>query len=298
MQVEVDSDMIDAVFRDWPRERGELAMKLLDVFLIHGADPGLARLKVSELFSPPRVTALLGTVPDLSALAPGSTFDLRMDRNGKSWDFLRADHRREVRRRIEQEDPYLVVGSPPCTDFSILFKNLNSKKMDPTIVTQRRIKAEVLLRFACEVYEAQMARGRHFLHEHLVGADSWQTQWVQRLRQDARVSEVIAHQCMLGQTTMGPDGSRLPVLKPTRFLSSAPALLDELNRNCSRDHLHHPLLGRSRAAEYPAELCMAILKGIDAQRLREGLGPPQPALRALRLGVGLYDLSPDVSPPC
>ena len=163
-------------------------------------------------------------------------------------------------------------------------------------MTQRRIKAEVLLRFACEVYEAQMARGRHFLHEHLAGADSWQTRWVQRLRQDARVSEVIAHQCMLGQTTMG----RLPVLKPTRFLSSAPALLDELNRKCSRDHLHHPLLGRSRAAaaaEYPAELCMAILKGIDAQRLREGLGPPQPALRALRLGVGLYDLSPDVSPP-
>ena len=32
---------------------------------------------------------------------------------------------------------------------------------------------------------------------------------------------------------------------------------------------------------------------IDAQRLREGRGPPRPAVRALCLGIGLQNLSPD-----
>ena len=73
VEVELDGDMVDAVFRDWPRERGVEATELLDLFLVHGVEPGLARLKVAELFSPPRVTALLGSIPDFSALAPGST---------------------------------------------------------------------------------------------------------------------------------------------------------------------------------------------------------------------------------
>ena len=54
-----DEDMIDAVFMNWPREQGIEATELLNLFLIHGTEPGIARLKVSELFSPPRVTERL-----------------------------------------------------------------------------------------------------------------------------------------------------------------------------------------------------------------------------------------------
>ena len=152
----------------------------------------------------------------------------------------------------------------------------------------------MLLRFAAEVYQMQLDRGHHFLHEHPAGADSWQTPWVQRLRRDPRVGEVLAHQCAFGQTSTSPDGRALPVFKATRFMSSAPALLAELDRKCSRSHEHQPLLGGHRttnAAVHPPALCMAILRGIDKQRLREGRGLPQPALRMLRLGVGLYNLA-------
>ena len=48
-----------------------------------------------------------------------------------------------------------------------------------------------------------------------------------------------------------------------------------------------------RRQSTPARLSKAVLCGIDAQRLREGRGPPQPAVRSLRLGTGLYNLSPD-----
>ena len=127
--------------------------------------------------------------------------------------------------------------------------------------------------------------GNHFLHEHPAGADSWKTPWVHSLRQDLRVAEVNVHQCVYGCT-----------MKPTRFISSAWALLEHLSRGCSRDHGHQTAVGRGHvtaAAEYPARLSKAVLCGIDAQRLREGRCPPQPAVRSLRLGTGLYNLSPD-----
>ena len=42
-------------------------------FLPPGIEPGLPRLKVAELYSPPRVMAELGRLPSCAALAPGST---------------------------------------------------------------------------------------------------------------------------------------------------------------------------------------------------------------------------------
>ena len=173
-----------------------------------------------------------------------------------------------------------------------MFKNLCAGKMNPEVVRQRRIEAEVLLRFAAEIYQLQLDLGSHFLHEHPAGADSWQTPWIQRLRRDPRVSEVVAHQCMFGQTVVASDGQVRLVLKATRFLSSAPAVLSELDRRCSRDHVHQPLVGgrAAAAAVYPRELCRAILLGIDKQRLREGRGLPGPAVMAVSRGAGLYDL--------
>ena len=181
----------------------------------------------------------------------------------RRWGFLRADHRQEVRWRMALEKPYLVVGSPPCTDFSIMFRNLCAGKMDPEVVRQRRVKADVSLRFAAEVYQMHHGLGTHFLHEHPAGADSWQTPRIQRLRRDPRVTEVTAHQCMLGQTTTAPDGRVLPVLKVTRFLSSAPAVLAELELRCSRDHEHQPLVGgrAAAAAVYPPRAVQSDLFG-------------------------------------
>jgi hypothetical protein len=131
-------------------------------------DPGIARLKVTELFSPPRVTEQLRSLPNFAFFEPGSTYDLRADKDGRCWDFLRADHRTEVRRQIAEQRPYLVVGSPPCTDFSVLFRGLCAPRMRPEEVRKRRVRAEILLRFSAEIYRSQLARGDHFLHELLL----------------------------------------------------------------------------------------------------------------------------------
>ena len=48
-------------------------------------------------------------------LVAGTLFDFT---NG--WDFTLEDHKRKAWTRVRAESPYLLIGSPPCTYFSLL----------------------------------------------------------------------------------------------------------------------------------------------------------------------------------
>ena len=98
-------------------------------------------------------------------LVAGSTFDLHKDEAGVAWDFTRPQDRKRAWERIRAEEPYLVVGSPPCTMFSRLQLNLNARKLGKIEWEKRRRTAEVLLIFAVAVYKLQAQAGRHFLHD-------------------------------------------------------------------------------------------------------------------------------------
>ena len=251
-------------------ERKE-ANEILELFLTMGAPILDAKAKVSELYSPPRVTAQLARLPNLG-LAAGQTFDLRADRNGRKWNFLLAADREMAKRMIQEEKPYLVIGSPPCTSFCAFNRKWNYRRMDPERVRQAIHEGNVLFKFALEIYELQMSEGRHFLHEHPASASSWQVPRMKSLRQHPGVGETVAHLCQYGLTTSGTRGGRVPAQKPTRFLSSAPELLRFLGHQCKGDHEHQPLVGgrAAAAAIYPPALCRAMLRGIAAQRRREG----------------------------
>jgi hypothetical protein len=74
-------------------------------------------------------------------------------------------------------------------------------------------------------------------------------------------------------------------MKPTRFLSSAPALLEALSRRCQGGHAHATLLGGTRArdaAVYPPGLCKAITQGAAEQLRRDESSPGL----ALAVGAG------------
>ena len=49
-------------------------------------------------------------------LVPGATFDLCEDEFGVTYDVLKAADRQRIRTRVARDRPFLVVGSPPCTD--------------------------------------------------------------------------------------------------------------------------------------------------------------------------------------
>ena len=225
-------------------------------------------------------------------LAPGATFDLAEDEFGVTYDVLKAADRQRIRARVARDQPFLVVGSPPCTDWCWYNVSINHHRMPAQELRRRLVERQVTLRFAVEIYCLQLAAGRHFLHEHPLGATSWRERCVRALERQAGVGTVVADQCQYGLVTRGPDGSPLPAKKATRFMSSAPAILEALSRRCPGTHRHQVLEGSGRAAaaaRYPAALCRAILRGAEEQRRREGRAPA--GVRQLQAGgLGVFEL--------
>ena len=226
-------------------------------------------------------------------MQPGSTFDLHCAEHGEQYNFLLAADRRRWRARLRRELPWLLVGSPPCTEYCLLQRNLNHPRMDPEEVRRRRAEAALLFAFALACYVFQLRGGRHFLHEHPATAASWNEPAMRRLIQDRRVGTVVADQCAYGLVTSGPEGKPMPARKPTRFASSAPAVLERLGRRCDGSHVHQPLVsGRPAAAAlYPQDLCRAIVLGAEEQRRRQGFPVPPAVERLLDAGVGVFALT-------
>jgi hypothetical protein len=101
-------------------------------------------------------------------LRPGFVLDLQV-----GWDLEDADHTEEIERMIEEQDPYIVVGSPPCHVFQPLLPvQKHVSHFGSTADAQRRRFQSVLER-SCRLYSKQIGRGRYFLHEHPEGASSW-----------------------------------------------------------------------------------------------------------------------------
>ena len=88
---------------------------------------------MSEIYSAPRVTDAARRFRRIGIM-PGTAFDLTgTDELGNPWDFNIPEQRRKAERRLGQEKPALLIGSPMCTPFSNL-QNINNAKRDPRIV--------------------------------------------------------------------------------------------------------------------------------------------------------------------
>ena len=101
MTVQVEEERVEEGFAGLPDVVAREATQLYELLLAYGAAPGDARHKVTELYSPPRVTAMVGRLPRLGLL-PGSTFDLRVGADGRTWDFRRRADRAAARRQIHR----------------------------------------------------------------------------------------------------------------------------------------------------------------------------------------------------
>ena len=71
----------------------------------------LLGVDLTEVYSPERVNK----VAKKYGLVPGSSLDLT---NG--WDSTIEEHKRKALAQIREGQPYLVIGSPPCTYFGML----------------------------------------------------------------------------------------------------------------------------------------------------------------------------------
>ena len=98
--------------------------------------------------------------------------DLRtLKPDNQPWNFSLRTDRRLASELIEQDQPDWLIGSPPCTAFSIWNYAMNYPKMDQEKVAQAISEGRTHLNFVVSLYRQQMMRGKYFLHEHLPKSD-------------------------------------------------------------------------------------------------------------------------------
>ena len=189
------------------------------------APPGSA--DICEVFSPERVCARCTR----HGLVAGSSFDLHT-----GYDLSKYKVQREVEAKIDAEQPELLIGSPPCTKFSILQNLVRAKGL----THEQRDKFERDLaqavkhvNFCVKLYHRQRVRGRYDLHEHPLTATSWQVPSMKTItsRQDNYIAE--CHMCAFGMTTVDPEHGILPAKKPTRFATNSWSVAKDLSKTCS-----------------------------------------------------------------
>ena len=70
-----DEDMMNLLEAGMPKETAKQYLHIYELFLIHGVSRGVAKAKVAELYSPPRVTEEMRRIPNLG-LMEGATYDI------------------------------------------------------------------------------------------------------------------------------------------------------------------------------------------------------------------------------
>ena len=95
------------------------------------------RAVVSEIYSPPRVSAVANMCSSFGIL-PGFALDLTThDVDGRHWDFDEEEMWQRAWAKVKSEEPLLLIGSPMCTAFSA-WQYINNVKRDPEVARRRR----------------------------------------------------------------------------------------------------------------------------------------------------------------
>lgn len=182
---------------------------------------------------------------------------------GRTWDLLNPEDQRAAWTVFHKTRPKLLVASPPCTLFSCL-QNLNGKP-DP----EKYRKAVKMVEFAVDMCVAQHRAGRRFVFEHPATASSWKLPCLQKLAELKGMYSVDFNMCCFGMKVTKPDGKTGMVLKQTRVYTNSESIDSLLDRRCSKDHDHIPLIGglAKQAAIYTKELCDAMIDGIVMEEM-------------------------------
>jgi hypothetical protein len=234
---------------------------------------------IAEMYSPPRVVE----EAKKWGLSPGESMDLLT-----GWDFDREEHKEAARSYVKRVKPRLVIGSPMCRMFSSL-RNLNKNKGSPEWEEEYK-KAEKHVEFMMEIYKMQIDEGRLFLHEHPLTATSWKMDKVKKVASENGMKTTVADLCQYGMkiesSTGGGGAGRKTkmVKKPTKFMTNANEIVNELSKRCQGGHSHEHLVGgKAKAAEqYPKELCEAICRGLVKQLKMDSM-KVKPLMRLTRL---------------
>ena len=189
---------------------------------------------VSEICSPPRVTAEIIWQRNREVL-PGCAYDFTTldEDDGQPWDFSIQSKREKALKKVQSQEPYMLIGSPMCTAFCA-WQYLNPiKSKDKDAMRKAYLKAVEHMRFVIRLYREQLDNGRYFLHEHPAGATSWRLDFVEDLLKTPSVGRVVGDQCQYGAEAVSGPRRGQPVKKPSGFMSNSAEVLSSLSRRCT-----------------------------------------------------------------
>ena len=192
------------------------------------------------------------------------------DETGRPWDFNELNMRNAAIRKLIQDKPRLLIGSPMCGPFGVM-NNINYSRMSEEEKQQRITYGRRHLEICIKLYQIQWREGRYFRHEHPESASSWHEECVQGLLKRQGVVRVVGDQCVYGLKSQ--EGQRIgPARKSTGFMTNSPCIAKKLSRRCPNRNgtkIHNNVQlsdGRAKAAQiYPPGLCRALCQGLMEQ---------------------------------
>ncbi|CAK0841849.1 unnamed protein product [Prorocentrum cordatum] len=218
----------------------------------------LQSLAFSEYCNPGCFTELAGEFGMLPGLA--ADISLKDRESQEALDMRKIVNQQRYMQALEDQDPYLVIGAPPCTRVSKLTSLNRGKYKDPEAHAKAEEDDRALLRFGMEVYKDRHAKGRWFLHEHPWDAKSWDDEAVKEVISLPGVYLVRGDMRAWGLELKGDDGKVGPVKKSTGWLTNNERL--------------------AKAQSYTPSLRRAILQGLKEElevageiNSFEGVGP-------------------------
>ena len=229
---------------------------------------------ICEAYSPPRMTARAAR----HGLKPGWAYDLtRVDEDdGMPWDLSKPEKQRKVKKRLDEDEPMMLIVSPMCGPFSALQSVFNYPKLPEAEVESKLKDAMEHVRFCLELCLEQYRCGRLFIFEHPAGAASWAMEAMQEMKLLDGVRTVKFDFCMLGMKTHDDMGQETAAQKRTQIMTNSQAVATVLlEAQCRGEHKHTQLLGgRAKACqEYTDEfcdlVCMAVKRELDTVRWRD-----------------------------
>ena len=184
-------------------------------------------------------------------ISKGSSFDIgTMDPDGNPWDFTKAKQRQKAREYIIKNKPLVIIGSPPCDQWSIM-QNLNNNKRNPGEVHRKMIEARIHLAFCAELYGMQIEGNRYHIHEHPLTASSWQEPCLRKIIEHEHNLVTRIHMCAYNMKIPDKQGNEY-IFKPTQFITNSRLIAAGLERKCDKTHEHARLQGNrtNKAAIY------------------------------------------------
>ena len=155
---------------DDPRlDTGSLGLSLYHLGLAGAECVDLDNLTVAEMFCKDRYSSRAHEF----RLHPGFACDL-----STGWDLNKPAEAAAALKKVDDEEPALLVTSPICTPFSVMMRwcGIDPEKLEANLVEGRR-----RLSISMEACKKQHLADRFFLHEHPDGASSRDEDCVQEL---------------------------------------------------------------------------------------------------------------------